>query len=211
MKLNKFEKSIAAYIGLGNLERIQSVTVGIAGAGGLGSNCAANLVRCGFKKLRLIDFDIVKGSNLNRQFYFSDQIGERKIDALAENLRRINPDLELTLVFEKIIAENLVKMFEGCDIVAEAFDTAEDKSMLVSMLAPAGKFIVSVSGIAGYASTDLIKVHRISENLVIIGDLESQAGCSLPPLSPRVAVAAAKQANVILKYTIEKKFKIDTK
>ncbi|MBA3051671.1 sulfur carrier protein ThiS adenylyltransferase ThiF [bacterium] len=204
MKLNKFEKMSADYIGLDNLKRIQSVTVGIAGAGGLGSNCAAHLVRCGFRKLRIIDFDVVEYSNLNRQFYFADQIGKRKIDALTENLRRINPALEIKTCAEKISARNIIELFADCDIVAEAFDRAEDKSMLVSELIPTGKFVVSVSGLAGYADTDLIQVHRISENLVLIGDLESSVGAARPPLSPRVAVAAAKQANVILRYVIEK-------
>ena len=67
--------------------------VGIAGAGGLGSNCAAALVRCGLGKLVIADFDHIEESNLNRQFYFRDQLGKIKIEALRENLLRINPDL----------------------------------------------------------------------------------------------------------------------
>lgn len=49
--------------------------IGIAGAGGIGSNVAANLVRSGVTSLKIVDFDRVESSNLNRQFYFSDQIG----------------------------------------------------------------------------------------------------------------------------------------
>ena len=49
--------------------------VGIAGAGGLGSNCAAALVRTGFRHIKIADFDVVDYSNLNRQFYFLQQAG----------------------------------------------------------------------------------------------------------------------------------------
>jgi sulfur carrier protein ThiS adenylyltransferase len=56
--------------------------VGIAGAGGLGSNCAAALVRSGIGALVIADFDVVTESNLNRQFYFRDQVGMQKTAAL---------------------------------------------------------------------------------------------------------------------------------
>ena len=69
--------------------------VGIAGAGGLGSNCAAHLVRVGFRKLKLVDFDVVETGNLDRQFYFADQVGMYKVEALRQNLLRISSDLEL--------------------------------------------------------------------------------------------------------------------
>ena len=40
---------------------------------------------------------MVSESNLNRQFFFRDQLGRKKVDALSENLRRIEPDLDLVL------------------------------------------------------------------------------------------------------------------
>ena len=58
---------------------LESARVGIAGAGGLGSNCAMHLVRAGVKHLTVVDFDVVNESNLNRQFFFRDQIGQKKM------------------------------------------------------------------------------------------------------------------------------------
>ena len=55
-------------------ENLKTKIVGIAGAGGLGSNCAASLARTGVGKLIIADFDVVSEANLNRQFYFYDQI-----------------------------------------------------------------------------------------------------------------------------------------
>ncbi len=57
--------------------------IGIAGAGGIGSNVAANLVRSGVSCLKIIDFDRIEPSNLNRQFYFQDQVGCLKVSAVA--------------------------------------------------------------------------------------------------------------------------------
>ncbi len=54
--------------------RIQHKRVGIAGCGGLGSNCAVALVRTGIVNLVIADFDVIDESNLNRQYYFLNQV-----------------------------------------------------------------------------------------------------------------------------------------
>ena len=61
--------------------------VGIAGAGGLGSNCATALARSGVGTLVIADYDKIEECNLNRQYYFTDQIGKLKTDALKENVK----------------------------------------------------------------------------------------------------------------------------
>ena len=53
---------------------LERARIGIAGAGGLGSNCAMHLVRAGVRRLVVADFDVVGESNLNRQFFFRDQL-----------------------------------------------------------------------------------------------------------------------------------------
>jgi sulfur carrier protein ThiS adenylyltransferase len=73
--------------------------------------------------------------------------------------------------------------------------------MLVEVLLPLGKFIVAASGLAGIGNSDEIKVHKVKGNLVMIGDLKSDI-CKSAPLSPRVNVAAAKQADTILDYVL---------
>jgi sulfur carrier protein ThiS adenylyltransferase len=199
--MNDFEKKVADQLGIENLGRIQAVKVGIAGAGGLGSNCAFNLARVGFKKLKIIDFDVIEYSNLGRQFYFFDQIGMNKVEALKENLKRINPDIEVSALVKRVEKANVRELFSDCDIVVEAFDKAEYKSMIVAQLLDTDKLIVSASGLAGFGNCDEIKVHNLKNNLVIVGDLKSDIS-EKPPLSPRVNVAAAKQADVILEYVL---------
>ena len=203
MKENEFYKNLIKKLGEANFGKVQDVRVGLAGLGGLGSNCALSLARVGFRKLTIVDFDTIDPSNLDRQFYFLDQIGREKTDALTENLRRINPDIDIKAIKTRIDKENAGKIFADCPIVAECLDSAENKSMLVSSLLGSGKFIVSASGLGGCGSSDEIKVRRVKAGLVIVGDLESDI-CAKPALSPRVNIAAAKQADVILEYVLNR-------
>ena len=83
---------VNSYLKPDEANALGSACVGIAGAGGLGSNCAMHLVRSGIGKLVIADFDTVNESNLNRQFFFRDQVGRVKVEALRENLLRINPE-----------------------------------------------------------------------------------------------------------------------
>ena len=179
-------------------EILESATVGIAGAGGLGSNCAAHLVRAGLKRLVIADFDVVSPSNLNRQFFFRDQLGLKKVDALAENLRRIEPDLSLDLRDVRLAPDNIDWTFSGCSVIVEAFDSADAKSMLLHALLPLGKPIVSASGIAGWGRSLAIGQRRIGKNLILIGDTSSDVSNGLAPFSPRVGIAAAMEANAVV-------------
>ena len=178
---------------------LEGAKVGVAGAGGLGSNCAAHLVRSGVKRLVVADFDVVSESNLNRQFYFRDQLGRKKVDALAENLRRIEPELDLTLVDERLDASRALELFADCDVVVEAFDVADAKAMLVAAMLPTGKRIVTASGMAGWGRSNAMRLRRMGSRLVAVGDGESEVGVAGGrPHSPRVGIAAAMQANAVV-------------
>ena len=190
--------SVNTYLNERERRILESAVVGIAGAGGLGSNCAMHLVRAGVKKLVIADFDVVGESNLNRQFFFRDQLGRKKVDALAENLRRIEPDLSLALRDVRLAPDNIDWTFSGCSVIVEAFDSADAKSMLLHALLPLGKPIVSASGIAGWGRSLAIGQRRIGKNLILIGDTSSDVSNGLAPFSPRVGIAAAMEANAVV-------------
>ena len=190
--------SVNTYLNERERRILESAVVGIAGAGGLGSNCAMHLVRAGVKKLVIADFDVVGESNLNRQFFFRDQLGRKKVDALAENLLRIEPDLSLDLRAVRLAPDNIDWTFSGCSVIVEAFDSADAKSMLLHALLPLGKPIVSASGIAGWGRSLAIGQRRIGKNLILIGDTSSDVSNGLAPFSPRVGIAAAMEANAVV-------------
>lgn len=177
-------------------------SVGIAGAGGVGSNVAALLTRAGIGKLVIADFDSVELSNLNRQFYFTDQVGYPKVEALRRNLMLINPEAEIEIHNRLIDPENACGIFAVCEILVEAVDREETKIMLLESWLEGfpHKPVFSCSGIAGSGRTDLIKVDR-RENLTIVGDQESDL--SLGTLSSRVSIVAAMMANEIIEYIVQ--------
>ena len=182
----------------GERQRLEAAHVGIAGAGGLGSNVAQHLVRAGVKYLPVADFDVVSHSNLNRQFFFRDQIGRRKVEALAENLRRIDPEVVLTLRDVRLTSENAADVFSTCDLLVEALDGAEAKAMLLGAWLPLGKPVIAASGLAGWGHSAAITQRRIGSHLILVGDGTRDIRGGLAPESPRVGLAAAMQANAVV-------------
>merc|ERR1719369_1905069 len=74
-------------------ERIRDYTVAVVGIGGVGSVTAEMLTRCGIGKLILFDYDKVEMANMNRLFFQPHQAGLSKVDAAANTLAFINPDV----------------------------------------------------------------------------------------------------------------------
>ncbi|HOM02109.1 MAG TPA: sulfur carrier protein ThiS adenylyltransferase ThiF [Acetivibrio sp.] len=203
--MNEFEKGLMSYLGKERLERLGKVKVGIAGAGGLGSNCALHFVRSGFKYLKIVDFDVVEPSNLNRQFFFLDQLACPKVLALKENLLRINPDVRIEAIQQKVDKNNAKMLFDDCDAVIEAFDKVEYKTMMVETFASSGKFFVCASGLAGWGNSDEIKIRKIHDRFFMVGDFVTGVKEGVPSISPRVNIAAAKQADLVLSFFITQK------
>lgn len=200
--MNEMYKGLSNYLSNEELDTISKVNIGIAGCGGLGSNCAHALVRLGFLNFTLVDFDKVEPSNLNRQFFFMKQIGDDKSKALKENLLMINPDLNIEVESVRVTKDNIQDLFIQSDIVVEAFDRSETKMMLLQELGSL-KRIVSGSGLGNYWNTDGIKTNEVSNNLTFIGDHVSDVEKGVNPLSPGVYVSAAKQAGAVLKMVLK--------
>ena len=198
--MNLTEQGIAGYVGVDGLRYLQSVRVGVAGCGGLGSNCAVALVRSGFKRLVLADFDLVDETNLNRQAFDLAHVGRSKVEALAEVLLRINPDLDLELHKVLVDRENGLRLFAECRAVVEAFDAAPAKKMLAEAMIPSGRLYVSGSGMGGFGNSDAITTRKVSDTFYLVGDMVTECNVETPPQAPRVLVAAAKQADVVLAY-----------
>jgi sulfur carrier protein ThiS adenylyltransferase len=180
---------------------------GIAGAGGLGSNCAVALARCGIGSLVIVDFDIVEQSNLNRQYYFADQAGIPKTEALKETISRINPKINVITFNLKLDELSIPEVFAGCDVIVEAFDRNEMKEMLVkSVLSDMpGIPVVVGSGVAGYGNTEAIRSRKIDETLYVCGDESTTVSDDLPPMAPRVGIVANMQANTVIEILMQKK------
>ena len=174
-------------------------TVGIAGAGGLGSNVAISLTRAGVSRFVIIDFDKVEKSNLNRQYYSLDQIGKPKTEALKENIEKINPEVTIETHNKKLEKGSIGKTFEDVDVVIEALDRAEMKTIFVEEILTKlpDKPVVAASGVAGYGHSDRITTKRLG-NLFMCYDEHAKSSDDDVLMGPRVALMANWEANLAL-------------
>ena len=187
------------------LAALRESTVGIAGAGGLGSNVAISLARAGVGRLIIADFDRIEASNLNRQQYLVRQIGRRKVLALRENLRAINPFAKYTVHAARVTRANVGRIFGEAEILVEAFDKAATKRMLIDAwlsLHP-DRPIVAASGLAGYGKNRKLHTRRMG-SLYLCGDEESECPKGISPMAPRVAIVANLQANLVVELLVDR-------
>lgn len=198
-KQKLFERNVP-----GTLEILQKSTVGIAGCGGLGSNAAVSLVRAGIGKLIIADHDVVEESNLNRQYYFQPDTGKKKVEALADHLKAINPEIRLKVIDKQIHASDISGIFKDAEILIEAFDRAESKAWLIESwcIAFPRRPIVCASGLSGIGKTEDLTV-RNAGTIYIVGDGETDMSMGL--CSARVAIAANMQANIAIELLVKGK------
>ena len=193
-----YYKALAGRIGKDEAGRLRSASVGIAGLGGLGSNIAMMLARSGIGRLVIADHDTVELTNIHRQCYPLDSIGMKKTDAVVREINRINPfckvekhDMELN--------ENNLDIFSSCDIVCEAFDSAENKIMLIERLSAIGKTVISGNGMAGKGPANAITTRKVGDNIYICGDGISDVNSEGSLVPSRVTLCAAHQANAVIR------------
>ena len=193
----------------GTSEKLKEAKVCILGLGGLGSNVAVLLARSGIGSLKLVDFDTVEASNLNRQQYRISHIGIKKTEAMKNIIREINPFVEVEILDIKVDRENIYSIVGDIEIVVEAFDRAETKAMILEeLLTDKNKIVVSASGMAGLGSANEIVTRKIKDNFYLVGDNYSDYEEYSGIMSTRVMICAAHQANVVLRLILgEEKFK----
>lgn len=187
----------------GMTERLSRSVIGIAGCGGIGSNVAVSLVRAGVGKLIIADFDVIEESNLNRQYYFNDEIGKSKVMTLKHRLELINPECFVVAHEKKLEREDIEGLFSGSDIMIEAFDTAESKQWLIEEWASSypDRPVISGNGLSGYGDFESIKVKKAG-NIYFCGDGVTSMEEGL--CSARVAIVSNLQANLAIEILMNK-------
>ena len=181
--------------------KLKNARVAVAGLGGLGSNIAMMLARSGVGTLHLVDFDRVDMSNLNRQNYYVEHLGQKKTDAAKEILLKVNPYLEIITDDVYVTEENALTLFKDDAIICEAFDRAENKAMLIGTLLSGrdDAVIISGNGLAGYSSSNDVKTKKMNDRFYICGDGVSDSADGIGLMAPRVGICAAHQANMAVR------------
>jgi len=134
MNLDRYQRQIQFDpIGEAGQRKIGASTLFLAGCGATGSVIAAHAVRAGVGRLILCDRDIVELTNLARQnLYVHDDAlrGRPKAEAAAERLRRINPEVVIESHAVHIGPQNVERLMEGADCVADGSDNFELRFLL---------------------------------------------------------------------------------
>ena len=183
---------------------LQAAQVAIFGLGGLGSNVAMWLARLGVGRLLLYDFDRVELSNLNRQYYFVEDVGEYKAVALLKHLRAVNPYGDYQSRVVRLTQDNLAELVDTAPIICEALDKPETKALLVNGVLESfpDKFLVAASGLAGFGTSDSMQVRQITPHFYLCGD-GSSSFLDLPLCGARVGLCAAQEALTIARIILQ--------
>jgi molybdopterin/thiamine biosynthesis adenylyltransferase len=95
----------------------------VAGAGGLGCASVAYLAAAGVGCIRLCDRGRVERSNLNRQFFYSDDdVGEVKVRIAAQRIRVINPQVQVVALNEQIEPESVSALVSDAHVIVDCLD-----------------------------------------------------------------------------------------
>ena len=116
------------------INKLKQANVLIVGVGGVGAYAAEMLVRAGIGKMTIADSDTVSLSNINRQLIaLHSTVGRVKTDVLAERLKDINPELQLSVIAEYIKDEKTDEILDSqhFDYIVDAIDTLSPKLALI--------------------------------------------------------------------------------
>ncbi len=110
-------------VGMDGQQKLKAARVLCVGAGGLGSPASLYLAAAGVGTIGLVDFDTVDRSNLQRQILYSTaDVGRRKLDAAAERLRGINPDLRVIQHETRLTSANALDILKDYDVIVDGAD-----------------------------------------------------------------------------------------
>lgn len=137
--------------GVEKQEMLQRAKVVVIGAGGVKSTLLMSLAAAGIGKLRIIEFDRVELSNLNRQIlYRTSNVGERKVVASVRTLSDLNPEISIEPVNEKVTKDNIADLCEAFDFVVEGGESPAGRNLVNEYCLSSSKPFVHASAQFGY-------------------------------------------------------------
>lgn len=154
------------------LEKLRSANVLVVGLGGVGGVAAEMVARAGVGKMTIVDADVVEASNRNRQLpalVSTDNM--LKAEVLAQRIRDINPDIELTILNEYIKDTRIDEILDAqkYDYAMDCIDTLSPKVFFIKACKDRKIPLVSSMGAGG----------KVDPTLVRIGDISKTYNCHL--------------------------------
>jgi molybdopterin/thiamine biosynthesis adenylyltransferase len=127
-------------------QKLKAARVLLIGMGGIGAPAALYLAAAGVGTLGMVDDDGVSLSNLQRQvLYVEADIGRLKVEAAAERLAALNPDVALEPIARRLDADNANDLIQGWDLVIDGSDSFETRLLVSDACVAAGATLVSAA------------------------------------------------------------------
>jgi len=144
------------------LARSHAVVIGLGAAG---SYAVEGLARAGIRRLRVVDFDVVRPSNINRQLFALDStLGRPKVEVARERIRDINPDCQVEALNLFVHLETIDRVLSGSpDVVVDAIDSLTPKIELITAAVLRGIPLVSCMGAALRTDPSFVRVGPLGE------------------------------------------------
>src|SRR3954465_4443466 len=118
-------------VGVEGQQKLLDAKVLLLGAGGLGSPTALYLAAAGVGTLGIVDDDVVDVSNLQRQvIHTTERVGVAKVDSAEEQIKALNPDVDVVKYKTRLDASNIMEIIEGWDIVVDGVDNFPTRYLL---------------------------------------------------------------------------------
>ncbi len=205
----------ALLLGTRRLQRLQQAHVAVVGLGAVGSYAVEGLARAGVGRLRLVDFDVVEPSNINRQlFALESTCGRPKHEVARARVLDINPECRVEALNLVVAADTVEQVLaDRPDLVIDAIDTLAAKVELLAAASRHGLPVVSAMGAARRTDPQAIRVapldqthhcplaRRVRRRLRQLLGSEGQIlcvystePCQSPPRTPAAPPAAADAA-----------------
>lgn len=152
-------------IGEAGLARLAGKHVFLAGLGGVGSWCAEALARAGVGRLTLVDMDVVAVSNINRQLpALLSTVGRKKAEVMAERIRDIHPDCQLTVLTDFLTPDNIPALLPAdADYVVDCIDSLNCKVALIVEARARGLPVAASMGAGNKLDVTRVKVSDIAD------------------------------------------------
>ena len=196
-------------IGIDGQQKLLAAHALIVGAGGLGAPVSLYLAASGVGRLTICDDDSVDLTNLQRQIvHFTDAIGEPKVESARRTLSRINPDVQLTAIAERVSGERLDRLVESANVVIDCTDNFTTRHAINRACVKFGRPLVSGAAIrfdGQVASFNLRKSDSPCYHCLFpeSGDLEEMRCAIMGVFAPLVGIIGSMQAAEALKLLME--------
>ena len=203
-KLDRFQRNLAPEgITIEAQEKLITSKVVVMGAGGLGSGVIMNLAAMGVGQIKIVDGEVLKEADFNRQIIHKyKNIGRAKVMSAKDWIQDFNPDIKVELDKINLNELNYFNVIQGYDLIIDCFDSYQSKYMLNEIAIRHNKVLIhgGVQGFCGQVTT-IVPQKTGCLNCVLQKPKVFNED-TLATLSPVVNVIAALQAQEALKVLV---------